>query len=589
MKNIWGIALGLFLIAGCHTSKIPVRYTLSEPQDPASLSTLRYQYPDAEGVYLFYNHSITHDLKPDFKINAPRWYFLESYHWREAVLQDRPGEEDRPFEIVLAANESLRYAKFRVIDAAAGERVYHRKNLSKKRVSGDSTRYWLRDVMVEEGMVLEAAYEVERSDLYDHPPLSHDVAFQRNRPMQQYTFDFTYPRDWDIQIKRVGMNREVTLTESRQEREETIALRYTADRVPAFVNEDYRPFYKEVAPYFHVQMRAFEVGNVLAYQAPEAWEHIAEQYRTYAGDYGRKVKSRVEEVAASLELSSSLPASTRIAIVLAHVESEIEFSRHSEVEAVAKEGRGNPYAVTAYAKALLEASGISADYMIAHSAEGGYFDQTFISHEQLYMPLLRVSHRDKPLYLFPGMRRVPAGYIPPAYERQPAILFAEGSYEGIETLPGAPRTAYTDRGDYDVFIDYDGVVRVKAAIDYGAYSAYQFNQRLFVSGRDKMGQLAKELLPHDTLQVSGFVYRIEEAGFGKPMQLRAEYTLNGCFDELGDTFVLRSCGLFDPAGKNWYPFDEKPTQGDATPWRRQTRQPGIGDVSGAVGIVYRSC
>ena len=560
MKKIWGLVLGVLLIAGCHTSKRSVLYQIADENQPVNWTSLSYQYPGEEGVYVFYNQTIAHDLKPDFKINAPRWYFFESHHWKEAILQDRTGEDASAFEVELASNQELRVAQIRIVDSNGMESSYSRRDLERENAGGDSTRFRLANVYLEEGATIEAVYEVESRDLYDMPPLSHDVAFQQDRPMLSYAFDFVYPREWDIQVKRVGFDRTIEMAESRQEREETTSLHYTAERVPAFNSQNYRPYYKEVAPYFHVRLREFEVGTLLAYRAPEEWERIASRYQPYTADYSRKVTGRAEEVWQSLGVNVGAPAEERIAAVMNHVENDISFSSHPSPSEVAKEGHGNAYAITAYTKALLKEAGVSADYMIAHSAEGGYFDDDFISHEQLYMPLLRVQHAGRPLHLFPALRGVPAGYIPPEYERQPALMFEGGDYKGVRPLNGMQRAAYADHGDYQVFIDFDGRVRVKTALELGQYSAYRFNQQLREAGGDELGNLAKALLPHESRQISAFVYRVEEAGFNEPMRLIADYELDGCLEQVGDDYTLHSCGLFEPATESWYPFaQDRPT------------------------------
>ena len=551
MKRIWGILLCILLVAGCHTSKRSVLYRLSDGNEVVDWMSLRSEYPRAEGVYLYFERTIAHDLKPDFKNNAPRWYFFESYHWKEAVLRDRPAEDETAFAVALASNEKLRDVAIRIVYENGLERLLDRGDLEREGVGGDSTRYWLAGAPLEEGATVEVVYEVERSDLYDRPPLSHDVPFQMDRPVLSYAFDFTYPRDWDIQVKRMGRHQSIELSESHQEREETISLHYSAEDVPAFTRRDYRPYYKEVAPYFHVQMQAFEVGNVLSYQAPSQWDLIAEEFQSFAADYARRVRGKARDEWESLGAEGGTDQE-RIAAVLSHVRETLELSRHRDLGEVVKQDRGDAYAITGYTKALLEEAGFSPVYMISHSAEGGYFDDEFISSEQLYMPLLKVENAGHPLYVFPALDGVPSGYIPPAYERQPALVYNAGRFENLITLPGARDDAYVDRGNYHVYIDYDGAVRVEATIELGQYSAYLFNQRRHAGD---IGTLTRSLLPHDSSQVSDFVYRIDEAGFHAPMKLRADYSLHGCFDELGDDYMLRSCGLFEPTTTAWHPFD----------------------------------
>ena len=551
MKTYWGIALCCLLFVGCHTSKRPVLYGLLDEESPLNLSVLQQQHPNDEGVYLFYKHDISHDLKPDFKNNAPRWYFFESYHWREVVLQETE-EEQTVLDFSLASFEKIRKVNYRVIKPDGTEFGYSKSDLVKDKIGGDSTRFTVQIEALPVGSVVEAAYEIERGDLYKHLPLSHDVALQLEKPVREMAFAYTYPWDWRVQVKQIGEQRELMLSETESDDTETKTLHYKASQVPAFAQRQFGPYLKEVAPYFHVQVDKMEIGNVLVYESPEAWEEIANQFARHAKTPGRKTDGAIRKVLAELNITEGMPAREKIDVILAHVQQDITPHYRSRLEDVVKKQRGDAYAITTYTQALLAHAGVETSYLVAHSAEGGNFDETFITEEQMYRPVLKVEDMATGVYLFPSLARVPLGFIPSEFEQQPALNYKDGQFEGFTTIAPSNANVFADNSSFEVFINSEGEARVEAQLSLGHNSAYQFFQR--AGDAQAESALIKQLLPHDDRHIDGLVYDVAVGAWGNPTMIKTEYGLEDCVRQDGDTVVFRSCGFFDAMHKGWAEF-----------------------------------
>lgn len=560
MKNILGIVVSVLLISGCHTSKNPVRYSLQGDDEPVNLSQLKRQYPDESGVYLFYKHDIAHDLKPDFTNNAPRWYFFESYHWKEVLLDTPKDAEEASLLIVdLAQQEELRALRVRVVYPDATVDEFTRRDLKKAPLGGDSTRFKLLVPPVQRGATLETAYEIERKDLYDRPPVSHDVPLQLDKPVLDFSFAYTYPWSWDIQVKKAGAQSNIEFAETRQKKSETITLQYAASGIPAFREEAYGPYFKQVAPYFHVQVQQLEVGNVLRYEAPDAWETIADKYTRYASVPAGRLAARAQKVLETLGVREAQPEAQRLHTIVAHLQKDVKTGPSGKVDDVFKQSQGNSFAIATYARALLSQAGIQADYLVSHSAEGGYFDEAFITDQQLYHPVLRVTTNGQSHHIFPGLTGVPHGYIPVEFSGQPAMAFTEGGFDGFTALPETPASAYTDKGTYDLFVNSDGEVRAKTRMAFGLHSTYRFNKVRHTTEEGKDADLVRALLPHPKGAVSGLQYHLVEDARSGETTIVAEYGLEGCLRNYEEQVVLDDCGLFDAYTAAWYPFDQPRT------------------------------
>ncbi|MBX2821467.1 MAG: hypothetical protein KTR29_17355 [Rhodothermaceae bacterium] len=130
MKRTWGLFVCIFLVVGCHTSKRPVLYKLGD-QAEVNVDALQKKHPSDESVFLFYKRDISHDLKPDVKNNAPRWYFFESYHWKEVILGEKAMDDIEIAQVKLGPDEKIRHFKAKVTHPDQTESSFNRKDLDR--------------------------------------------------------------------------------------------------------------------------------------------------------------------------------------------------------------------------------------------------------------------------------------------------------------------------------------------------------------------------------------------------------------------------------------------------------------------------
>ena len=550
MKRTWGIIACILIISGCHTSKRPVLYSLNE-HTTVNVDALRKKHPDQESVYLEYKRDISHDLKPDVTNNKPRWYFFESYHWKEVVLKET-GSDEGSVVLRLGPEQKVRHFQARVINAEQAASLYKRKHLRRKRLSADSTAFELALGTLSPGTSVEVTYEIETKKLLKAPPLSHDVPLQLDRPVEHLEFAYTYPKHWEVQMKQVAPSKYINVVESADNTAETQTFRYSSEDVPAFIPEFYGPYFKQIAPYFHVKVNYLEVGNELEWSGRNSWDRVAAKYAdlTKANKKTRKIANKRLQ---KLGIGPDTPDSERLSLIQQHVESELVIVSNPGKQSIWKSSKGNPLDAAAYMAVLLEEADIKTSFLLAHTAAEGHFDDSFITDEQFYAPVLIAEVGEHKTYLFPDKKGVPIGYIPIEYASQVALFFEDELFEGFVTVPGAPAYAYRDDAHYKLSVQEDGSVQVEASLHLSHHTRYRLNQA-YLNGSEHEHSLIQDLLAHHAEHIEGLNYRVLPSEKGSLNRLNATYELVDCFDSAHEKMTVRSCGLFEPVNTYWYPF-----------------------------------
>ena len=574
MKRSWGIIASLLLFAGCHTSKKPVLYELHEQVD-VDVAALQEKYPLQESAYMFYKHEISHDLKPDVTSNAPRWYYFEAYHWKEVVLENEAEPETRYVEFDLGPDEKIRYFKARVTRPGEKASLYGKKALDKTKRDG-GTSYMLDVEGLAEGASIEVALEVERGNLLKAPPVSHDVPLQLDKPVEYLEFGYTYPEDWSVQVKQLATHLSLDMTESVDKRAESKRLSYSGVNVPAYHKEPYGPHFKQIAPYFHVKVSHVEVGNVLEEKGAGTWEVVAARHGNVMGS-SRKTRDRARKKVQRLGIDGAMSEQEKMTVILAHVQKDITVTEKHRSGDVWRKKVGNPMQVTQYTRSLFEAADIKTDILLSHTALDGYFDESFVSDEQMNTPVLRAHVSGNPVFLFPAEKGVPVGYIPAHYASQVALLYTDQGYEGIATIPPSLRRAYKDDGSYDLFVNGEGEVRAEVILELGQHSTFAFNQALLQSP-DEEASLVGKLLAHHSEHISMLSYTLDTEREDQTLSIRASYSLDDCVAPENDIQVIESCGLFEPINKEWHPF----TASRSMPFV----VPGDLDITNNIRVIY---
>ena len=518
------------------------------------VEALHIKHPYEKSVFQFYKRDISHDLKPDVTSNSPRWYFFESYHWNEVILDETAYENDAVVRFKLGREEKIRHFAAHVTYPDQTQKLFKRKDLNRKRIAVDSSAYELVVDVLPEGAYVEVVYEIERKKLLKDPPLSHNVPLQFDRPVEHMEFAYTYPAHWEVQLKKEAPGRFIELEKSLNEKAETQTYAYRNTNVAAFHKEMYGPHLKQVGPYFHVKVNRLEVGNVLEWTGKPSWERVAEKHASITNASKRTQNSAKERIK-QLGIDPAMSAVERISIIKSHIESEIEVVAAPGKRGIWKSKKGDPLDVAVYMSVLLEAAEISTDFLLAHTAEEGYFDDAFISHEQFYAPVLRTNLEGRETYLFPNKKGIPLGYVPVEYANQVALAYSDNEYEGIQTMISAPEVAYRDEANYKLFVNEDGKVRSEVAMELGLHTQYRLNQALLHQGESETS-LVENLLAHDAAHIEGLVYHfnMEDPIYGG--MLNASYELSGCFGTANKQVTIQSCGLFDPINTKWYPLIE---------------------------------
>jgi hypothetical protein len=227
--------------------------------------------------------------------------------------------------------------------------------------------------------------------------------------------------------------------------------------------------------------------------------------------------------------------------------------------------KGNDLRLTVLAKAMLNKAGIDAKYLFLHSAEQGYFDETYISPTQISSPALGVKLDNRIYILFPYIK-IPVGYIPEPFQGQKAIAInmdKGGAYTSkfsteIWDIPVEVETNNRVEEFTDLSIDEEGHIHATEEKVFYGNLAIKFRE-LFKNLRgDEQKKDVEKLLAYDEGISELTTFKIENLEeFKKPLKIILEYKLDNLVTLLSDEIIFQTGGLFSPSSGATFKIDSK--------------------------------
>ena len=427
--------LSLFLFSACIPSSRVVQPDREARLEQPDLAYLEATYGAVAGVFLSYEKTYEHDLKVDFTENQWRWKMYEVQERSWVVLDEN--KEMVQFELVLPRHARLKQYRLEIRQPDGSLSRLGRGDLEVMERGNDSLAYGLNYPAQLRGVSVLEQYEVEYADVIKHPPVAHDVSLQFSWPAEQVAFNYIFPESWDIQLKEVNQERVYNWEEVYLADKEAVLLSYQDNQVPRFTSVPYGPFFKEVAAYASLRVRALSVGNEIDWEGPATWEEVAANWSPYVFSLSENVPQAVE--AHATRLTKDLNNTEKeIAAIMDFVRSRVEVEPRKNmtkgVAEVLNDRSGSAYEVTALAQALLHARGIPSQFLLGHSARSGHFDAGYYTDSEFLEPVLGVTVAETMHYLVPSRRLVPLGFIPDDLVGQPALRISEQGFGGFEDL-----------------------------------------------------------------------------------------------------------------------------------------------------------
>ncbi|CAN0468649.1 unnamed protein product, partial [Laminaria digitata] len=396
------------------------------------LTALQTQYGNVDGVYLKYTQSLEHNVSIAFTSTIPHWKFYEIVD-RSFVIFNPQSPELSTFRLEVPANSKLQQAAISIQAPGASSQTFDKDDLISQAGSDGEMVYTLDYSNVAAGTVVTEKYEMTRGDLEKNPPVTHDVALQYNIPVQELDFQYIYPIWWQVQVKNLSLNQPLNYERIEDADRRKIILKYTDQNVPAFQQSDATPYFKQVAPYFQLQVSNMTMGSAVKYNAPEDWTDFAKDYRKFAIAPADK-PSRDVKKAADQMLGGASSDLDRVEVSLNFVNDNIrllEGTQHRSLDVVLSKREGNAFQATSLMQAMLQVYNIDSEYLLIHPAYEGYFDPDFYSGVQLKEPALGVFVEGEQYYVFPGRQRSLKEAVPNHYGGQTAMVVTEDGFGGF--------------------------------------------------------------------------------------------------------------------------------------------------------------
>lgn len=436
MRSPLFLLIFVFVLTSCNTTERVVHFpsdSVGGVQLPSNnLATLQSQYGNVDGVYLNYNQALEHNVSIAFTSTIPHWKFYEIVD-RSFVVFNPGGPAVREFRLEVPSNSKLQQAAITMNAPGASSRTFTKDDLIAQTGASGEMVYTMDYANVAAGTVITEKYELTRGDLERNPPVSHDVRLQYDIPVQNLDFQYIYPIWWQVQVKNLSLNQPLKYDRIEDQDRRKIILKYADQNVPAFQQTNASPYFKQVAPYFQLQVSNMSMGSAVKYRAPEDWTDFAEDYSKYAIAANDK-PSRAVKKAADQMLGAATGELDRVERALGFVKDNIQLvdgNQHRSLDVLLSKREGNAYQITSLMQAMLQAYGVDSEYLLIHPAYEGYFDPEFYSESQLKEPALGVFADGEQYYVFPGRQGSVNDPVPNHYGGQTAMVVTDDGFGGF--------------------------------------------------------------------------------------------------------------------------------------------------------------
>lgn len=435
MRSILFLFVCASVLFSCNTTERVIHFPeeTGSMQLPANnVASLQSQYGNVDGVYLRYNQSLEHNVSIAFTSTIPHWKFYEIVD-RSFVVFNPQAPAVSEFRLEVPANSKLEQAMITIQSPGAGSQEFEKGSLVAQEGPEGDMVYSMAYSNLAPGTIVTEKYEVIRGDLERNPPVTHDVPLQHNMPVQNLDFQYIYPIWWQVQVKNLSLNQPLSYQRIEDAERRKIILQYMDQNVPAFVENGSNPYYKQVAPYFQLQVSNMTMGSAVKYSAPEDWSDFASDYRKFSVSLDDR-PSRDVQKAADQVLSSGGSALDRLDRVLTFVKDNVRLidgTQYRNLDVVLARREGNIFQATSLAQAMLAAYNVDSEFLLIHPAYEGYFDPDFYSGSQLKEPALGVFIDGEQYYVFPGRQRSIADAMPNHYGGQTAMVVTEEGFGGF--------------------------------------------------------------------------------------------------------------------------------------------------------------
>lgn len=542
----------LVLLGGCTRSKklfsLAGLEAMSPLVQPVNVAEYEAKYGDYDGVYIRSERIIEHAGGKDpgamtLLFNAPpTWNYQEIT--REKYIVFNP---DADWLTTFSVWTKPDHCYLRITNPDGTHREYGLLDLQVEKDSygGKDYRFIFPDV--KRGSIIETGYALEFRVGINLPPLEHEILLQHSIPADSVVFTYACPEWWSVELKKNSATAWPTVEMTVDEKSKKKVIKALRADVPAIKIEDYAPYFKDMADYVQFQVTKMEIAGI-KYEAPDAWDDIGKYYRKKVvkkldDDASWEVKQRTQIMIGTIEEPME-----KVIRILQFVRDSIELdgkSRSGNPDKVLKDRKADIYDLTALAGAMLTEAGISNDYLLVHSGLDGYCDMNYISGRQFYFPALGARVGSEYFTLFPFIKGLQPGVVPPWFLGQPAITLNQG-VSGA-TVSDSCQVQNGIFEVYDLTIADDGLITVKEEREFQGANAFLARDSLYDLSKAELETTVKGMLTYTdgNVSISSFEV-IDLKDPNVPLRILYEYTIDNLVTVTPEEVLFRTAGLFSP-------------------------------------------
>lgn len=547
---------GTVLIAGCagtNRSSIDVYRTpftrgplAAMPAPRLDVDSLRAAHGTVPFVYLRHERTIEHQ----FALRSEVWDFVQDIR-RQYVVLDADDPRASSFQIATDRRDIVEGVHLRVTAPDGTARSFALADLVRE-TDDDGFVFKLAYPALQPGSVVSEHVRLRRGwDRSFQPPLYHDVRLQYDVPVDHLFFRYIYPSGWSLKLKQSARGYVHPFTLDRESHRGSTILTAERTDVPAYPDEPYAPFFKEVGPYLEFAVTSIHIGDVLPiYEAPPSWEALARDFVRYVFSRRGGTSGPVARQARDLA-DPAAPDSVRLAAIVNWVQTsveEVDEGGAQDLRGALDRRRANRFLITGLAHAMLEEAGLEASYVLIHPAREGHFDPAFIHHRQFTDPAVVVRAGGRDHVVFPYLRGLPTTYIPEFAQGATAMRLTPEGFDGFVQLPTGDATQSAQDDEVEVRVGPDGVVEVTEATVLRGAAAFALRLGLRDLTGDEREALARRAVSYDESTIRDFSYEIEGADEpGAPLRLTLRYAIDDLVTITPDEILLQTGGLLAPS------------------------------------------
>ena len=547
MKRLICCAVLLMLVSSCTKSRrvsvfeVPPENAVTAPVD---VDVYKAKYGMYDGAYIYYETTIEHyGNKESSELNPfAKWNYLRMHRSKQIVFNPE-SERLTSFRIYTIPNRLY----LRVTTPDGVVRNYGVADLKEEKDADGDTWHTLVYPDIVPGTIIEEGWEKSYSVGRYPPPLSHDIQLQFTIPCERIKVTYACPNWWRLAIKKLSRTRVVPLDwdQGLVADDKKQMFVYEAKNVSAITREAYAPFFKQVADYLQFQIMELEMKGFVV-KRETSWSEFAKKFDKYFRKKKDKHGDKIRDKAIGITKTCTTEAE-KIDAILAYVQENITVEgdgRNGDYYKVLYSEKGNIFDLVGVTAELLNQLDIPSQFILVHSAEEGYFDPDYFAFEQFDAPAVRIVRDSGDVLLFPYIKRLPTGFVPPPYQNQVALIMEKGAVQ-TTLIPRSTSLENSFNETYHLALDDGGLVTVTQNVLARGSSAYTIRELMMRLGPDQMENFVREEMAFSDgeVTVDSFIVNNQDE-YNEPLDIDLYYTVDNLVTVMPDEVIFRTEQLF---------------------------------------------